>query len=85
MAAIADGMPAWYTPVVLAAVGLMCIGVLGTIIALAVPRANEYFRKPAQMWIPSYDPYQQGYPQQPYPPQLPPTQPPTQPPNWPPQ
>jgi hypothetical protein len=88
-AAIGEGMPDWYSPAALVAVGLLWIGVLGAVIALAVPSANEYFRKPAQTWLPSYGPppgyptegYPPGYPppgyppQQPYPPQWPPTGP----------
>jgi hypothetical protein len=88
-AAIGEGMPDWYSPAALGAVGLLWIGVLGAIIALAVPSANEYFRKREQTWLPAYGPppgyptegYPPGYPppgyppQQPYPPQWPPTGP----------
>jgi hypothetical protein len=84
-AAIGEGMPAWYSPAALVAVGLLWIGVLGVVIALAVPSANEYFRKPVQTWLPAYGP-PPGYPAEGYPPGYPPQQYPQQPypPQWPP-
>ncbi|HLT10289.1 MAG TPA: hypothetical protein VK028_05710 [Micromonosporaceae bacterium] len=66
MAAIAEGMPAWYTPVILVAVGVLGLSVLGAVIALAVPQSNEYFRKRPEGWMPAgwpgYPPAPGGYP-----------------------
>lgn len=69
MAAIADGLPSWYTPVVLLTVAVLALGVLGATIALALPPSNDYFRKPPGGWLPPGAwPGYPGYPGGGYPP-----------------
>ena len=49
---VKEAIPSWYSPtsVTLSALALLCV--LGTVILLALPDANAYFRKPAQEWEP---------------------------------
>ncbi|MBM2616764.1 hypothetical protein JIG36_14470 [Actinoplanes sp. LDG1-06] len=75
-----DAMPSWYTPATttLAVVGLLAI--LVVVILLALPAANDFFRKPAAAaWDPSV-PYPSYPGQPPYPGQQPPPYPGQQPP-----
>nr|WP_221380844.1 hypothetical protein [Actinoplanes polyasparticus] len=69
-----EALPSWYTAsnTTLSVIALLAI--LGTVILLALPAANEFFRKPAAAWDPSvpYPQYpggagygQPGYPAQP--------------------
>ncbi|MFC8847110.1 MULTISPECIES: hypothetical protein [unclassified Micromonospora] len=67
---LTGALPSWYTPVSLlfGVVGLLAV--LGALILLALPKANEFFRKPKQGWEPpvpgaAYPAYPQhpGYPQ----------------------
>ncbi|WP_431975494.1 hypothetical protein [Micromonospora haikouensis] len=69
---LTGALPSWYTPVslVLGVAGLLAV--LAALILLALPKANEFFRKPKQGWeppvpgaaYPAY-PQQPGYPQTP--------------------
>ncbi|WP_250000671.1 hypothetical protein [Actinoplanes sp. M2I2] len=70
-------LPSWYTPTTTTLSVLALLAILGTVILLALPASNEFFRKPsAAAWDPSM-PYpggpgygggygQQGYGQQGY-------------------
>ncbi|GAB3351003.1 hypothetical protein RMN56_10825 [Micromonospora halotolerans] len=64
-----DALPSWYQPLntVLGVLGL--ISLLVALILLALPRANEFFRKPKQGWEPPVPgaayPAEPGYPQAP--------------------
>jgi hypothetical protein len=64
-----DALPSWYRPTstVLGVLGL--ISLLAALILLALPRANEFFRKPKQGWEPPVPgaayPAEPGYPQAP--------------------
>ncbi|NES26035.1 hypothetical protein GCE86_26395 [Micromonospora terminaliae] len=64
-----DALPSWYTPVntVLGVLGLLSL--LVALILLALPKANEFFRKPKQGWEPPVPggayPAEPGYPQTP--------------------
>ncbi|EEP72680.1 hypothetical protein MCAG_03007 [Micromonospora sp. ATCC 39149] len=69
---LSGALPSWYTPVsmLLGVVGLLAV--LAALILLALPKANEFFRKPKQGWEPpvpgaAYPAYPQnpGYPQTP--------------------
>ncbi|MEU8816496.1 hypothetical protein [Actinoplanes sp. NPDC048796] len=78
-----EALPSWYTPTTTALTVIALLAVLATVILLALPASNEFFRKqPAAGWDPSvgYPPYpgqQPGgqYPmygqQNPYPPGYP--------------
>ncbi|MEV4346526.1 hypothetical protein AB0J83_18840 [Actinoplanes sp. NPDC049596] len=83
---INDALPGWYTPTTTALAAIALLAILATVILLALPASNEFFRKPAPSgWDPSagYPPYpgQQPPPgggqypmygqQNPYPPQYP--------------
>jgi MFS family permease len=70
-----DLTPAWLT-ITLNVVGVLSVlALLGAIIVLAVPSANEYFRKEEQVWVPPTGPGG-GYPQYPLAmPQYPPATP----------
>lgn len=78
---VAENTPTWYTVL---GNGLLILTLLATLIAiilLATPRANDYFRKEEQVWVPPTGPGG-GYPQFPPPaiPQNPGAPPPSQPP-----
>ncbi|PWU53099.1 hypothetical protein DLJ47_17075 [Micromonospora sp. S4605] len=70
-----DRLPAWVTPVTVLLGVLSLLALLAALILLALPKANEFFRKPKQVWEPpvpgaSYPGYPQapgqpGYPQTP--------------------
>ncbi|RZU72593.1 hypothetical protein EV384_0964 [Micromonospora kangleipakensis] len=47
-----DALPSWYGPIttLLGVLGLLAL--LGALILLALPNANEFFRKPQQAWEP---------------------------------
>ena len=74
-----DALPSWYGPVniLLGVLGLLAL--ITALILLALPKSNEFFRKPQPAWEPpvpgaAYPGYpatpghpQQGYPQQGYP------------------
>ena len=47
---LADALPSWYTPVTTTITVLTLIAILGTIILLALPASNDFFRKPAPGW-----------------------------------
>ena len=79
-------MPSWYSATTTTLSVIALLAILGTVILLALPASNEFFRKPtAAAWDPSvpYPPYpgggsgygQPGYPSQPYPGQPQPGQP----------
>src|SRR6185436_7231411 len=77
-----DALPSWYQPVTMTVTVIILIAILATIILLALPASNAFFRKQpaAQGWDPSvpyptyppagqpgYPPVgQPGYPGQPY-------------------
>ncbi|MFI5893374.1 hypothetical protein ACIA5D_25030 [Actinoplanes sp. NPDC051513] len=69
-----DALPSWYQPVTMTVTVIILIAILATIILLALPASNEFFRKRpvAQGWeqavpYPTYPPPgQPGYPAQPY-------------------
>lgn len=86
---IARATPVWFTVASNAILVLSLLAVLVTIILLAVPKANEYFRKEEEIWVPPTG-SGGGYPQYPppaipqnpgAPPAPPAAQPPTQPPT----
>jgi hypothetical protein len=64
-----EALPSWFGPVntVLGVVGL--VSLLAALILLALPKANEFFRKPKQAWEPPVPgaayPAEPGYPQNP--------------------
>ncbi|MER7460335.1 hypothetical protein [Micromonospora sp. NPDC126480] len=70
-----EALPSWYEPVSLLLTVLGIIALLTALILLALPKANEFFRKPQQQWEPpvpgaAYPAYpstpgQPGYPQTP--------------------
>ncbi|WP_200208674.1 hypothetical protein [Micromonospora coerulea] len=65
-----DALPSWYGPLttLLGVLGLLAL--LAALILLALPKANEFFRKPQPAWEPPLPgtPYPgQPYPGQPYP------------------
>jgi hypothetical protein len=71
-----DAIPGWTTPVSLVSslIALLCLIVV--VVLLALPPANDYFRKPVSAWqppgVPGYPGYPSAYPppsQAPYPPQ----------------
>jgi hypothetical protein len=84
---VARATPVWYTVVSNAILILSLVAILLVIILLAVPKANEYFRKEEEVWVPptgsgggfpQYPP--PAIPQNPGTPPAPPTaQPPTPP------
>ncbi|MBX6749938.1 MAG: hypothetical protein IRY85_09780 [Micromonosporaceae bacterium] len=81
---IAEATPVWYTVASTAILILSLVAILLVIILLAVPKANDYFRKEEEVWVPPTGPGG-GYP--PYPPPaipqnpgVPPTPPASQPP-----
>ncbi|MEU5551710.1 MULTISPECIES: hypothetical protein [unclassified Micromonospora] len=64
-----EALPGWVTPVSLLLGVISLLALLAALILLALPKANEFFRKPTQQWEPpmpggSY-PSQPGYPQAP--------------------
>lgn len=68
-------LPSWYGPVTTLLGVLSLLALLAALILLALPKANEFFRKPQQVWEPpvpgaAYPGYPQaGHPQAPgYPP-----------------
>lgn len=81
-----EALPSWYSATNTTLSVLALLAILGTVILLALPASNEFFRKPAAAWDPSvpYPQYpggagygQPGYPAQPpYPGQPFPGQPP---------
>ena len=75
-----DALPGWYNAVTVTLAVLALLAILTTVILLALPAANEFFRKrPATAWDPAmpFPPYsgQPGYGQPPYPGQPYPGQP----------
>lgn len=58
-----DALPSWYTPVVITLAVLALLSLLAVIVLLALPPANEFFRKPEQVWQPPTYPQAGGYPQ----------------------
>lgn len=82
---IEEAMPSWFTPATTTLTVVALLAILGAVILLALPAANDFFRKPAATvaWDPSvpYPPYPgqaPGYPPAPgpYPGQPLPGQPP---------
>lgn len=63
-ARIDAAIPGWVTPVSTVTTVLILVLILATIILLALPASNEFFRKPA---APGYPYPGQAYPQAPYP------------------
>ncbi|WP_433372849.1 hypothetical protein ACQPZX_00610 [Actinoplanes sp. CA-142083] len=64
-----DALPSWYQPATMTITVIVLIAILATIILLALPASNAYFRKqPAQGWDPAVPyptyppPGQPGYP-----------------------
>ncbi|MCN0180933.1 hypothetical protein [Salinispora arenicola] len=47
---LAEALPSWYEPMLTSALG--AIALVAALILLALPPANEYFRKPQQQWEP---------------------------------
>jgi hypothetical protein len=71
---LSEALPGWYTPVTTTLSVLMVLAILGAVILLVLPAANEYFRKPqAGGWEPP-TPGHSPYPNPPYPGQQPPGQ-----------
>ncbi|MDG4794847.1 hypothetical protein [Micromonospora sp. WMMD1082] len=74
-----DALPAWTTPVSVLLGVISLISLLAALILLALPKANEFFRKPTQQWEPPAPggtyPNQPGYPPAPGYPATPPTEP----------
>ncbi|GGM43444.1 hypothetical protein GCM10011608_30180 [Micromonospora sonchi] len=71
-----EALPSWVTPVSTLLGVISLISLLAALILLALPKANEFFRKPTQQWEPpmpggSY-PGQPGYPPAPGQPGYPP-------------
>ncbi|MEH0820638.1 MULTISPECIES: hypothetical protein [unclassified Micromonospora] len=75
-----EALPSWYGPVTLLLAVVSLLALLAALILLALPKANEFFRKPQQAWEPpvpgaaypgqpSYP--APGYPQAGYPPAQP--------------
>jgi hypothetical protein len=82
---ILDNTPGWLTAVTSVMSILALLAILAVIILLAVPRANEYFRKEEEVWVPPTG-SGGGYPQFPPPaipqnPGAPPAPPSAQPPT----
>jgi hypothetical protein len=59
---INDALPSWYRPTTTTLAVLALLALLAAIILLALPPANEFFRKPQAVWQPP------GYPTVGYPP-----------------
>ncbi|TDB73716.1 hypothetical protein [Micromonospora sp. KC723] len=62
-----EGLPSWYTPVTTLLAVLTLLSLLVALILLALPKANEFFRKPQPAWEPpapgaAYPGYPTGYP-----------------------
>ncbi|WBB48190.1 hypothetical protein O3597_24280 [Verrucosispora sp. WMMA2044] len=61
-----DALPSWTTPVTILLGVISLISLLVALILLALPKANEFFRKPTQQWEPPTPggayPSQPGYP-----------------------
>jgi hypothetical protein len=51
-AAIAAGMPAWYTPAVVAAIAVLVLAGVAAMITLGVSTSRDYFRPQQQGWVP---------------------------------
>lgn len=47
---LAEALPSWYEPMLTSALG--AVALVAALILLALPPANEYFRKPQQQWEP---------------------------------
>ncbi|WBB55897.1 hypothetical protein [Verrucosispora sp. WMMD573] len=64
-----EALPSWTTPVSILLGVISLISLLAALILLALPKANEFFRKPTQQWEPPTPggayPSQPGYPQTP--------------------
>ncbi|MGW0501864.1 hypothetical protein [Micromonospora sp. NPDC003241] len=64
-----EALPGWVTPVSLLLGVISLLALLAALILLALPKANEFFRKPTQQWEPPMPggnyPNQPGYPQTP--------------------
>ncbi|MER5456967.1 hypothetical protein ABT008_19470 [Micromonospora sp. NPDC002389] len=64
-----EALPGWVTPVSLLLGVISLLALLAALILLALPKANEFFRKPTQQWEPPMPggnyPSQPGYPQAP--------------------
>ncbi|MGB2572428.1 hypothetical protein ACPFP2_28900 [Micromonospora citrea] len=74
---IEEALPSWYGPVTIGLAVLALLALLAALILLALPKANEFFRKPKQGWEPPVPgatypgqpayPTTPGYPQSGYP------------------
>jgi F0F1-type ATP synthase membrane subunit c/vacuolar-type H+-ATPase subunit K len=75
-----EQLPSWYTPVTVLLSAVSFVAILVALILLALPPANEFFRKPQPVWEPpmpgSTYPGDQGYPQSGPPPGYPQSGPP---------
>lgn len=71
-----DALPSWYTPLTTVTAVVVLLAILGALILLALPAANEFFRKPAPGFDPSQPYPAYPYPGQPYPGQAQPPYPP---------
>jgi uncharacterized membrane protein len=58
-----EALPSWYSPVVITLGVIALLALLAVIILLALPPANEFFRKPQAVWQPPAYPQAGGYPQ----------------------
>jgi hypothetical protein len=58
-----DALPSWYSPLTIALGVIVLLALLAVIILLALPPANEFFRKPQPVWQPPAYPQAGGYPQ----------------------
>ncbi|SCG46900.1 hypothetical protein GA0070560_10532 [Micromonospora halophytica] len=73
-----EALPSWYGPVTILLAVLGLLSLLAALILLALPKSNEFFRKPKQGWEPPVPgavypgqpayPATPGYPQSGYPP-----------------
>lgn len=74
-----EALPGWVTPVSMLLGVISLISLLAALILLALPKANEFFRKPTQQWEPPTPggtyPSQPGYPAAPGYPGTAPTEP----------
>jgi hypothetical protein len=60
-----DGLPGWYQPVILLLAVIALLAAIAAIILLALPAANQFFRKPEQAWEPPVPATSWGQPGQP--------------------
>ena len=60
---LSDALPSWFRPLTITLGVITLLALLAVIILLALPPANEFFRKPQPAWQPPAYPQAGGYPQ----------------------